>query len=458
MLNANNQKHFYTIPAAIEIADTEKIEAKPAKKMVMNKYLQLYIFLFLGFLSIALSAQDEHIYGKVMDKNDTPMPNVHVRSRYTGNLAITDINGNYKLGLSPGRMNVVEFSFVGGETILEEFYLRRGDIREINVTFFDVDVELPVFTVRGKITRPPTRPVINLDPNEFESIPTVSGNIEDILPMLGGTVSNNELSSQYSVRGGNYDENLVYVNDFQVYRPFLVRAGQQEGLSFINPDLVRNLEFSAGGFEAKYGDKLSSVLDVKYKKPKAGSSKGSAYASLLGVGAHIEGANSGGNFSYLAGARYKSNQYLLNSLPVQGAYNPSFADFQALISYKFDDAWELQWLTNYANNRYELAPDSSRTSFGTFNDALELRVFFEGQERDRYQNWMNGLSLNYTSNNDRLQLKFMGAYYDMNEIEAFDIEGAYLIGAVETDFSQDDVAKSIPFWVWVFTTILQEIN
>ena len=186
---------------------------------------------------------------------------------------------------------------------------------------------------------------------------------------------------------------------------------------------MRGLEFSAGGFEAKYGDKMSSVLDVKYKRPEAGSSRGSAYASLLGVGAHIEGANTGGNLSYLAGVRYQTNKYLLNSLPVQGAYNPSFSDFQALVSYKFDEAWELEWLTNYASNRYELAPDSSRTSFGTFNDALQLRVFFEGQERDRYQNWMNGVSLNYLSNDDRLKLKFMGAVYNMNEVEAFDIEG-----------------------------------
>ncbi len=407
----------------------------------MNKYLQLYIFLFLACVSFNLSAQDEHIYGKVTDRNDKPVYGVSIVNRYTGAGTTTDFNGNFTLYMTPGRMNVVEFSYIGKETQIEEFYLRRGDVREINVTFWDLDIVLDEVVVRSTIYRPPTRTAVKLNPREFESIPTVSGNIEDILPMLGGTVSNNELSSQYSVRGGNYDENLVYVNDFQVYRPFLVRAGQQEGLSFINPDLVQGLEFSAGGFEAKYGDKLSSVLDVRYKNPKAGTSSGSAYASLLGVGAHIEGANSGGNLSYLAGVRHKSNKYLLNSLPVQGAYNPSFTDFQALVTYKFDEAWELQWLTNYARNRYELAPDSSRTSFGTFNDALELRVFFEGQERDRYTNWMNGLSLNYTSDDARLKLKFMGSFYDINEIEAFDIEGAYLIGSVETDFSQEDVGE-----------------
>ncbi|MGB0930964.1 MAG: carboxypeptidase-like regulatory domain-containing protein, partial [Chitinophagales bacterium] len=346
----------------------------------MNKYLQLYIFLFLAFFSLNLLAQDEHIYGKVTDKNDTPMQGVHVKSRYTQEATLTDFNGNYRLPLNPGRINIIEFTYVGAETQIEEFYLRRGDVREVNVTFFDKDVELGTYTIIGAQYGRSPIPTVKLDPKDFESIPTVSGNIEDILPMLGGTVSNNELSSQYSVRGGNYDENLVYVNDFQVYRPFLVRAGQQEGLSFINPDLVQGLDFSAGGFEARYGDKLSSVLDVRYKKPKAGSSKGSAYASLLGVGAHLEGANTGGNLSFLAGVRHKTNRYLLNSLPVQGDYTPSFTDFQALVSYKFDEAWELQWLTNYANNRYELAPDSSRTSFGTFNEALQLRVFFEGQE------------------------------------------------------------------------------
>lgn len=390
---------------------------------------------------MSLSAQDEHIYGKIVDKNEKPIYNVSIKSRYTGVGTTTDFNGNYRLPLTPGRINIVEFSYVGAETQIEEFYLRRGDVREINITFWDLDILLDEVVIVDRIYRPSSRPTVKLNPKEFESIPTVSGNIEDILPMVGGTVSNNELSSQYSVRGGNYDENLVYVNDFQVYRPFLVRAGQQEGLSFINPDLVQSLEFSAGGFEARYGDKLSSVLDVQYKNPKAGSSKGSAYASLLGVGAHLEGANQSGNFSYLAGIRYKSNQYLLDALPVQGAYNPSFTDFQSLITYKFDEAWELQWLTNYANNRYELAPDSSRTSFGTFNDALELRVFFEGQERDRYRNWMNGLSLNYLSDDNTLKLKFMSSVYDMNEIEAYDIEGAYLIGSVETDFSQDDVGE-----------------
>lgn len=407
----------------------------------MNKYLQLYIFLFLACCSLNLSAQDEHIYGKVTDRNDKPVYGVSIINRYTGAGTTTDFNGNFTLYMTPGRMNVVEFSYIGKETQIEEFYLRRGDVREINIIFWDLDIVLEEVIVIGREYGRSPIPTVKLDPKDFESIPTVSGNIEDILPMLGGTVSNNELSSQYSVRGGNYDENLVYVNDFQVYRPFLVRAGQQEGLSFINPDLVQGLDFSAGGFEARYGDKLSSVLDVRYKKPRAGTSKGSAYASLLGVGAHLEGANTGGNLSYLAGVRHKSNKYLLNSLPVQGAYNPSFTDFQALVTYKFDEAWELQWLTNYASNRYELAPDSSRTSFGTFNEALQLRVFFEGQERDRYTNWMNGLSLNYTSDDARLKLKFMGSFYDNNEIEAFDIEGAYLIGAVETDFSQEDVGE-----------------
>ncbi len=212
-------------------------------------------------------------------------------------------------------------------------------------------------------------------------MPSANRSVEALIKTYPGVSSNNELSSQYSVRGGNYDENLIYVNDIEVFRPLLIRSGEQEGLSFINPDLVSTVQFSSGGFDAKYGDKMSSVLDIRYKRPTAFA--GSVSLDLLGVSAHLEGASKNQKLKGLIGVRQKSNQYLLDALPTEGDYRPSFTDVQTFLSYTLNDRWELDFLGNVALNKYLLIPSSRRTNFGTRDNPLGLYIQFQGQEIDR---------------------------------------------------------------------------
>ena len=242
---------------------------------------------------------------------------------------------------------------------------------------------------------------------DLKMLPSTTGNLESVLPHIAlGTNSGTggELSSQYQVRGGNYDENLVYVNDFEIYRPQLIRAGQQEGLTFPNIDLVRDLSFSSGGFQAKYGDKMSSVLDVKYKRPD--SLRASASASFLGASAHIEGSvkskkDSYKAFRYLAGARYKTTRNLLGSLDVKGEYVPDFTDIQTYLTYDLSRDWQIGVIGNYNRSTYKFIPESLQRAFGLVNFALQLRTAFDGQEVDDFQQAMGGASLTYLPSRER---------------------------------------------------------
>ncbi|MCI5055023.1 MAG: TonB-dependent receptor [Flavobacteriales bacterium] len=274
-----------------------------------------------------------------------------------------------------------------------------------------------------------------LNPKILRTLPTVSGSFEEILKSQPGVVSNNELSSQYSVRGGNFDENLVYVNDIEIYRPFLTRAGQQEGLSFVNADLTSDVQFSTGGFEAKYGDKMSSVLDIKYKEPTTFS--GSAHISVLGGGFHLEDASKDLRFTQIHGLRYWSNQYLLGALDEQGNYRPFFLDYQTYLTYDITDKLEVGFLGNIARNRYQFVPETRESEFGTIQQALRLTVFFEGQEIMSYETYLGALSFDYKPIKET-KLKFYTSLFRTNENETFDILGAYRLDDIETDFSQDD--------------------
>ncbi|MBT8326424.1 MAG: TonB-dependent receptor plug domain-containing protein, partial [Bacteroidia bacterium] len=266
-----------------------------------------------------------------------------------------------------------------------------------------------------------------------------TGGIEQVLKLLGPGVKSGggELSSGYNVRGGNFDENLVYINDIEIYRPFLVRSGQQEGLSVINADLVDFLEFSAGGFQAKYGDKLSSALDIKYREPD--SFAATLQMSFLGANIHFED-KIGKRFSYLFGSRYRSNQYLLGTLDVQGDYKPRFYDIQALLKYKLRSDLDLSYLTTMSQNRYLVSPQSRQTSFGNVNSALSLFVAFGGQELMQYTTFMNALSLSYKPS-EKLSLKLNASAYNTSEREHFTVEGAYRLSELETNLGSDDFAN-----------------
>jgi hypothetical protein len=289
----------------------------------------------------------------------------------------------------------------------------------------------------------------NLD--HLKLIPSTTGNFESILPHIAlGTSSGTggELSSQYQVRGGNYDENLVYVNDFEIYRPQLVRSGQQEGLSFPNPDLIRDLSFSSGGFEAKYGDKQSSVLDIRYKRPD--STKGSLAMSLLGASGHLEGSKGVGHsnykkFTYLIGARYKTNRYLLNSLQLQGEYVPDFSDIQTYLTYDLNKNWQIGILANYNTSLFRFIPASRSTATGLIDFALKLSADFEGQEVDNFKTGMIGASMTYVPERKKNPyfVKFLGSAYQSLEKETFDILSDYRLSLIETDLGSKDKGKEI---------------
>lgn len=408
------------------------------KRPILWLVFTALILVALPHISRAQST-DPYIYGRVTDEGDQPLPGVSVVDLSTSKATTTNENGDYKLNFSDGHMAVIQYSFVGKRKEYREVSLRQDDIREINVVLFPENMLLEPVVKTGERAKSST--IQPLDIKIIENIPNTSGGIEALLRGRAGVVANNELSSSYSVRGGNFDENLVYVNDFEVYRPFLVRAGQQEGLSFVNPDLVSSVGFSAGGFEAKYGDKLSSVLDVKYKKPHA--FKGSVALSLLMASAHVEGVDKKELTTFVFGVRHKANSYLLNALPTDGQYSPSFTDVQTFITRKLTTNWELQFLGNYSGNVYKFKPASLVSSFGTFNEAFQLNVYYDGQERDSYQAGYGGIGGVFTSDNNKLTLKFMTSGFVTTEREAYDIIGQYWISELDKNAGSQTFGEAV---------------
>ena len=394
------------------------------------------VFLVIAFFCSIFSsiAQEKAVvFGKIVDEKGKALELVNVAISGLPGGTVTDRKGKYELGVPANTKVYIVVSFVGYEKEIEEVLLNAGERKEINKALKLTYTTLPMVEVESDLER--TSNVVRLDPKLAFNISSASDGIPTLIKTLPGVASNNELSSQYSVRGGNFDENLIYVNDIEIYRPFLVRSGQQEGLSFVNSDLVSSLLFSAGGFDAKYGDKMSSVLDLQYKKPTEFG--GSAAISLLGASLHLEGATPDRKFTYLTGFRYKTNQYLLNGLDTKGDYNPVFLDFQALLSYNISKKVEISFLGNLASNKYQLSPTSRETDFGTVQQAQRLTIFFEGQEVDSYFNYLGGLTTTYKPNK-HTQLKFIASGYNSQETETYDILGQYWIGRVETNFGSEN--------------------
>lgn len=393
----------------------------------------LRITIFLLFLSTSLMAQKATLTGRVSDELGRPMQAVSVSIPGYPKGSVTNQSGNFSFNIPPDSSVIVYFSFIGYFTERVPMLIKAGESRKIDVGMRRKTETFQEVVIEDKETRRST--LMRLDPKVVNKLPSASGNFEAILFTLPGVTSNNELSSAYSVRGGNYDENLIYVNDVLVYRPFLVRSGQQEGLSFINSDLVSSIQFSAGGFEARYGDKMSSVLDIKYKKPKKFG--GGFSGSLLGGSIHIEDASKNYRFTQIHGLRYRSNQYILGGLDTQGDYQPSFLDYQTYLTYDLSDLWELTFMGNLSRNRYLFVPETRETDFGTVNEALRLTIFFQGQEIDQYQTATGAFSANYKNPNG-LDLKFITSSYLTDEVETFDIEGAYRLDELERDLSSQE--------------------
>jgi len=406
---------------------------RPGKRILVVIYLIAMLF------PVVLYAQQKAVIsGSVTGKNGQPIESVNVSLFGKPVGTVTDHDGTYTLHVPAGEELTVIFSFIGYKKITHRITLQPFERRTLNQVMETEMVTIdPTLIIGEKMER---GTITRIEIKHAESIPSLSGSgIEELVKKTSlGVYSSNELSSQYSVRGGNYDENLVYVNDVEVYRPFLTRSGQQEGLSFVNSDLAENVLFSSGGFDAKYGDKMASVLDITYRKPTEFA--GSITASLLGASAHLEGTAGKGRFTYLVGVRQKSNQYILNQLQTKGQYKPSFTDVQACLTYLVNEKVEISFLGNYSRNKYLVVPETRETEFGTIQESYKLKVFFEGQELDRIYTYFGALTTTYTPNKD-VKLKFITSAFRTSESEAYDINGQYWIGKLETDFSKEEFGE-----------------
>lgn len=388
----------------------------------------LLTILFLGCLNLGY-AQKATVQGKVNGEDGIPITAVTVLVVGTNMGTFTDASGSYRLQLPANHPVTLSFSSIGFDSLIyENLQFIPDELRVIDVVLIE---KITVLNQIEVVTEPNRRDVsiVQITPRSASLIPSAFGDFTKILSTLPGVVANNELSSSYSVRGGNFDENLIYVNGFEVYRPFLVRAGRQEGLSVVNTDLTREAKFYAGGWSAFYGDKLSSVLDVNYKEPT--DTKGSLSLGLLGGSAHVEGSLENDQFSYLVGARHKRGEYLLNTLDVEGEYFPNFTDVQGYFNYKLNpERTKLAMFTSYAQNRYRVEPQTRETEFGTFNQALRFLVAFEGQELLNYDTWQAGLNLEHKLKPDKV-LNIFASGVKTWEKEYGDIEGGYRLCDVD---------------------------
>jgi hypothetical protein len=376
------------------------------------------------------------VSGRVVDENENPLSKVSVMILGRQSGVATSDSGTFRLQVPADKAFGIIFTFTGYKSEQRNFLLNENEQEYIVIRMERGSRDLdPVVVTDQRQRREPGLVVINA--KNAINIPSPTGGIESLIKVFVG--SNNELTSQYSVRGGNYDENLIYVNDFEVFRPYLVRSGQQEGLSFINPELARNVNFYNGGFQARYGDKMSSVLDIQYKKPRQFG--GSAYISLLEQGFHLEGTSRNNKFTYLIGVRNRSNRNLLSSQETQGNYVPSSMDLQALLTYQLNSKNSLELLGNISQTKFTLIPEFSQLTTSVFSPYfsanLGIDIFFDGREEDRYQTNMLGLSLTQQLKKN-LRLKWMLSHFGNNERESIDITGAYLFGEREFDKSKPE--------------------
>lgn len=402
---------------------------------MLQKRLFLILLLPLVVCSHALG-QQAILFGTVKDDRNHAIDIVTVSVEGTSIGTYTNDKGVYELKIpADSNINVV-FSYTGYLPLRQLVKVAPGEKKELNIKLSKKEHTLK--EVVKHADRRDEAGNVRLELGKAKMLPTTGfgSEIEAMIKTVVG--SNNELTSQYNVRGGNYDENLVYVNDFEIYRPFLTRSGQQEGMSFVNADLASGVNFSVGGFQSKYGDKMSSVLDVTYKRPT--TFKGRAMASLLGGSLALEGASKNQKLTYLVGLRQKSNQYLLQSQPTKGVYTPSFTDIQGLINYRFNNKWEIEAIGNYARNRFNFIPEEATSSFGLINKAYQLHVFYDGSEIDQFDSRFGGISTTFRPN-DRLKLKLLASGFQTQEKETYDIIGEYLLGELETDLGKKNFGQ-----------------
>ena len=401
----------------------------------MKRQHRQITFTVLFLLSALLSFSQKKpatVSGHVVDENEAPLSKVTVMILGQTKGITTNDSGYFKISIPADKAFALIFTYAGRNPVQRNFLLNEGEEETVTIKMEKGEKTLPEVVVTDQRDRREAG-LLRPNPKTILNLPSAVTGVESLIKIIVG--SNNELTSQYSVRGGSYDENLIYVNDFEIFRPYLVRSGQQEGLSFINPEMVRNINFYNGGYQARYGDKLSSVLDIQYKKPRHFG--GSAYIGILEQGLQLEGVSTNNKFTYLIGARNRSNRNLLSRQDTKGNYVPSSADLQALLTYQFSPKWQAELLSNISQTKFTLLPQSSQLTTSVFSPffsaTIGVDIFFEGREKDQYQTNMLGLSL-VNQVNKRLKLKWMASRFSNDEAENVDITGAYLFG--ERDFDR----------------------
>lgn len=403
-----------------------------------SKSLPILLVLFLSVLTLHAQKKYAYVSGKVVDDNEQPLAKVSIEILGRQNGVLSSDSGTFRIKVPAERPFALVFTFLGYRTEQRNFYLSENEQEKIIVRLEKGGAkQLEEVVVTNQTDRTQTGLIKITNPKLALTIPTATGGIESLIKVFVG--SNNELTSQYSVRGGSYDENLIYVNDFEVFRPYLVRSGQQEGLSFINPEMVRNINFYNGGFQAKYGDKMSSVLDIQYRKPKRFG--GSAYVSLLEQGLELEGTSKNNKFTFITGLRQRTNASLLGSQEVKGVYVPSSIDFQSYLTWQLSNKWSLEALGNISRTKFKLTPEFSQQTSSVFSPFftanLGLDIYFDGREMDRYITNMVGVAINNQPRKN-LKLKWMVSRFQNNERESVDITGAYLFGERQFDRAKSD--------------------
>lgn len=383
------------------------------------------LLLFLATATITLGQEKVKLSGRVVDDAQDPIVFAIIKVKGQAAGTTTDLQGKYSLEFNSADTVIVSFSMMGYAGKEKVLTRPRGDLR-LNITLQPQSFDMGEVTV--KEVRRQLNSTQHINKENLKRMPSTTGNaVEEMVATQAGVSTHNELSSQYNVRGGSFDENSVYINGVEVYRPLLISSGQQEGLSVINSDMVESINFSAGGFAAEYGDKMSSVLDITYKKPK--NFEASASASLLGANLYVGYARRG--FSMTHGIRYKTNQYMLGSLETKGEYNPRFLDYQTYISWSPNRKWSLDFIGNISQNKYDFYPADRHTNFGTMHDVKSFKVYFDGKEEDLFRTFFGTLNLTHHFS-ERTKLSLLGSAYITKEQETYDIQGQYWLDETNT--------------------------
>ncbi len=398
------------------------------------KAKQIFIFLLFLFTGFQAFSQKAVIQGVVLDEKNNPVQNVNVT--FSDGVVNTNKNGYYMLTIGANKKTTIVFTHITLKKVTINVDLKTNENFEFNVVLKE-NIEQIEEIIINSTNRNRVEGIVSIDPATIRKIPGANPGVENILKSFGASL-NNELSTQYAVRGGNYDENLVYVNEIEIYRPFLIRSGQQEGLSFTNTDLVQNVDFSAGGFQAKYGDKLSSVLDITYRIPtKFGAA---AEASFLGGSLAVEAVSKDKKWSSITGVRYRDNSLFVNSQETQTNFRPTFADIQTYTVFTPSTKWQWSFLGNISQNKYNYKPLSRQTNFGTIDEPIALVVDYEGQEKDKYDTYFGAVKSIFKVNN-AFTLKFIASAYHTLEQEYFDIYADYGFGQLNTNIGSGDLGE-----------------